>query len=136
MMRKVVCLLVVSLISFSALYAQSSWEQTYTLLDDIELQLQQVQNTNDSLMKQNDNLENCLLNTRNDLQALRIITTEQNQLLNQWEKNCNEMMVLYKEQSALLGSCEAKLKIYKICIPVSLTVGVVAGAAIVWRICK
>ena len=135
-MRKVVCLLVVSFVLDWGLYAQSSWGQTFMLLDDIEMQLQQVQNSNDSLLKQNDNLRNCLDSTMNDLQALRIITVEQNQLLNQWEQNCNEMIVLYKEQSALLGSCEAKLKIYKICIPVSLTVGVVAGAAIMWRICK
>ena len=135
-MKGIICLLVTNFVLAWASYAQSSWEQTFTLLDDIEQQLQQVQNTNDSLLKQNDSLESCLSDTMSDLQELRLIINEQNQLLNQWEKNCDEMMELYKEQSALSGSCEVKLKIYRICIPVSLSIGIVAGAAIMWRIGK
>ena len=133
MMKRLICLLVTSLISFSALYAQSSWEQTYTLLDDIELRLQQVQSSNDSLLKQNNSLKSCLNDTTNDIQVLRTITSEQNQLLSQWEQNCNEMVGLYKAQSTLLSSCEFKLKICKI----GLTVAVVAaGTALIWGICK
>ena len=135
-MKGIICLLVTNFVLAWASYAQSSWEQTFTLLDDIEQQLQQVQNTNDSLLKQNDSLESCLSDTMSDLQELRLIINEQNQLLNQWEKNCDEMMELYKEQSALSGSYETKLKIYRICIPVSLSIGIVAGAAIMWRIGK
>lgn len=133
-MRKVVTCLVLML--FSYVYAQSSWDSAFTLLDDIEEQLIQLQTINSSLQIQNNSLQNSLENMGTSLIKLREITIQQDLLLNQWESNCNQVMELCEEQSHLLTHYELSLKIYKICIPVSLTVGIATGMIIMWRICK
>lgn len=124
------------LLAFSPLYAQSSWQPAFTLLDDIEQQLRQLQDTNSDLLKLNGNLEASLLSIANNVDELRQITIKQDELLNQWEENWNGMTELYAEQSRQLANSERTCKILKICIPITAVVSIAGTAALLWRISK
>ena len=97
-MRRLVCVLLLCQ-SLLPSWADSSWDTAFSLLDRIELSVDELKNSTEEVQNLNSDLT--------------IIVNEQDRLLKQWPLIWNDSYTLLQTQQTSLERCEKSLGIYK-----------------------
>ena len=122
------------IICLSACLFQVSFSDTLSLIDSIEIQVENLKNSNLQLKQDNEKVNNLLQNSEIQLQNLNTIIWKQNELLNLWENNWMETQQVLQQLENSLDNSEKKLNIYRTTIPIAIVVSVTLITTVV--VCK
>ena len=129
-MKRLLCAIVIGLLFVSAVSSQEGFSQVYSLLDMIDDNLKELQNSNESQQTLNNDMQTAISNSEMSVVKLKIIIGEQENLLKQWQNNWQETQIILQKQENLLDSYEKKLNFWRVTTPTLVIVSVIITLAI------